>query len=111
LKTLIEALADKVDATNEPKRERCGAPDFIITKHETPIGYNETKDLDKALDLIEKDEQLERYWQGLHNLILTDYLEFRWYVWGEVRLTARLGRPDAKGKIKQIKKPKRKRRR
>ncbi len=100
LKILIEALADHVNATNEPKRERCGAPDFIITKHATPIGYVETKDLDKPLDLIEKDEQLKRYRQGLHNLILTDYLEFRWYVWGELRLTARLGRLDAKGKIK-----------
>jgi len=103
LKILIEALADQISATNEPKRERCGAPDFIITKHETPIGYVETKDLDKPLDLIEKDEQLKRYRQGLHNLILTDYLEFRWYVWGELRLTARLGRIDAKGKIRATK--------
>ncbi|HPJ97672.1 MAG TPA: N-6 DNA methylase, partial [Syntrophales bacterium] len=103
LKILIEALADQISATNEPQRERCGAPDFIVTKHETPIGYIETKDLDKPLDLIEKDEQLKRYRQGLHNLILTDYLEFRWYVWGELRLTARLSRPDAKGKIRAIK--------
>jgi predicted helicase len=103
LKTLIESLADQVEATNEPKRERCGAPDFIITKHDTPIGYIETKDLDKPLDLIEKDEQLKRYRQGLHNLILTDYLEFRWYVWGELRLTARLGRIGEKGKLKVTK--------
>jgi len=29
LKSLIEALADQMSATNEPKRERCGAPDLF----------------------------------------------------------------------------------
>ncbi|MHB8907916.1 MAG: type ISP restriction/modification enzyme [Syntrophales bacterium] len=28
LKSLIESLGENVTATNEPKRERCGAPDF-----------------------------------------------------------------------------------
>jgi hypothetical protein len=42
------------------------------------------------LNKIEKSEQLKRYLKALNNLILTDYLEFRWYINGKERLRARL---------------------
>lgn len=103
LKEFIESFSEDTEATNEPKREQCGAPDFIITKGKTPIGYIETKDVGKPLDIIERDEQLMRYRKRLGNLILTDYLEFRWYVQGEHRLTARLAKIDLNGRIKAIK--------
>jgi len=88
LKNLVESLAEGITATNEPRREACGAPDFIITRHKVPVGYIETKDVGKPLAVIEKDEQLTRYRKRLGNLILTDYMEFRWYLKGEHRLTA-----------------------
>ena len=31
-KDLIEALDNTVVATNEPTREKCGAPDYIVTR-------------------------------------------------------------------------------
>lgn len=99
LKTYLEALATGVTATNEPRRIACGAPDYIITKGEVPLGYIEAKDIGEALDKVEKSEQMARYKGSLGNLILTDYVEFRWYVQGEKRLTARLGTVGAKGKI------------
>jgi len=58
LKEFIESLFEHIEATNEPKREQCGAPDFIVTKARTPIGYIETKDIGKPLDIIEKNELL-----------------------------------------------------
>ncbi|MCX6381302.1 MAG: N-6 DNA methylase, partial [Armatimonadetes bacterium] len=91
LKTFLESLEAGIVATNEPKRIKCGAPDYILTKGQTPLGYVEAKDIGKRLDEVESDEQLKRYRNALPNLILTDYLEFRWYVGGEHRLTARLG--------------------
>ena len=91
LKALIESLATAVTATNEPSRIECGAPDFVVTKGALAIGYIEAKDVDKSLDEAERSEQLQRYLGSLTNLILTDYLEFRWYVDGERRLSARLG--------------------
>lgn len=100
LKNLIESLADGITATNEPRREACGAPDFIITRNNIPVGYIETKDIGKPLSVIENDEQLKRYRSRLGNLILTDYLEFRWYVGGEHRLTARLASEGLKGGLK-----------
>lgn len=83
LQTLIETLVKDVIATNEPKRQACGAPDYIITRKDIPVGYIEAKDLGANLDSIAKSEQLKRYRGSLNNLILTNYLEFRLYREGE----------------------------
>ncbi|HEX2911288.1 MAG TPA: type ISP restriction/modification enzyme [Chloroflexia bacterium] len=90
LKALIEALQPGLTATNEPQRIACGAPDYIITKGQAPLGYIEAKDVDVNLSRVENTPQLKRYRDSLGNLVLTDYLEFRWYYGGELRLTARL---------------------
>jgi hypothetical protein len=100
LKSFIESLADGITATNEPKRIKCGAPDYIVMRGETPLGYVEAKNIGEPLDRVERSEQMARYLESLSNLILTDYLEFRWYVRSEHRLTARLARPGAKGKLR-----------
>ena len=100
LEALVESLIPGVTATNEPKHIECGAPDFIVRKGPLTIGYIEAKDIGKSLDEAEKSEQLERYRDSLTNLILTDYLEFRWYVDGNLCVTARLGSPTKEGRIK-----------
>ena len=81
LQTLIESLAPEIRATNEPKRQSCGAPDYILTKKEIEIGYIEAKDIsDSDLDGKKKNkEQFERYKKGLPNLFFTDYLNFHLY--------------------------------
>lgn len=101
LEALIGNLSSGVTTTNEPKHIECGAPDFIVRKGALTIGYIEAKDIGKSLDETEKTEQLKRYLNSLSNLILTDYLEFRWYVDGKRCLTARLGTPSRDGKIKR----------
>src|SRR5690606_31700284 len=78
----------------------CGAPDYILTRGLIPLGHVEAKDIGVDLDKIERSEQLGRYRESLPNLVLTDYLEFRWYVSGELRLTASLPRPGKDGRIK-----------
>ena len=115
LKSLIEALGPGVTAINEPKRIACGAPDFEV-KRKGPyglltVGHIESKDVDADLGRIESDSnrktpqtreggQLARYRGALPNLLFTDYLEFRWYVRGEQRLTARLATTAPRGKLK-----------
>jgi hypothetical protein len=86
LKILIETLLPGTEASNDPKHIACGAPDFVVEKGKVPLGYVETKDIGVDLDKVEKTDQMRRYLKALHNLILTDYLEFRWYVNGERRL-------------------------
>ena len=107
LKSLLESLAKGVTATNEPKRIACGAPDFILTRRNVPLGHVETKDVGTPLAEMEKGKgpfgnQFNRYRDGLPNWILTDYLQFHWYVAGERRLTAELGTYNAKKKKIEI---------
>ncbi len=88
---LLEFLGEGVQAINEPVHTAYGAPDFIVERSGAPIGHVECKDIGADLDAVEQSEQLQRYLGALPNLILTDYLEFRWYVNGEKRDIARLG--------------------
>lgn len=82
LQDFIERTVIGIQAINEPTRQKCGAPDYIIQKKNIPVGYIEAKDIDKNLDVVEKSEQLDRYRASLDNLILTNYLEFRFFVNG-----------------------------
>ena len=102
LKELVESFEKRVTATNEPKRVKCGAPDFIVTRDDVPIGYVECKDVGESLDKVEVGEQFKRYLDALENLILTDYLQFRYYVSGKQRAEVTLARLDGKGKIKPL---------
>jgi hypothetical protein len=107
IKTLLESVAKGITATNEPKRILCGSPDFQVTRKTVPLGHVETKDIGINLDEMERGkgasgEQFIRYRDGLPNWILTDYLEFRWFVGGEKRLTARIADLGARGKIKPL---------
>ena len=93
LATLIETLGGQgVSALNEPRQVECGAPDFIVERNGVPVGHIECKDIGVHLNEVVDSEQLKRYRDGLPNLILTDYLEFRWYVEGILRESASLGR-------------------
>ena len=90
LEYFIESFAKGIDASNDPKHIACGAPDFIVEKGKVPLGYIETKDIGADLDKIEHSDQVKRYLKALNNVLLTDYLEFRWFVNGEKRRTLRL---------------------
>jgi len=83
LQQLIESIAPTVSATNEPKRQSCGAPDYILTHKDIPVGFIEAKDIgDNDLDGLKKNgnkEQFDRYKTSLNNLIFTDYLNFHLY--------------------------------
>lgn len=102
LKDLMESLESGIVATNEPKRIECGAPDYIITKGHTPVGYIEAKDVGKSLDEAESTDQIRRYRDSLSNLVLTNYLEFRWYVSGEHRITVRLANLLKENKVARL---------
>jgi predicted helicase len=98
LKILLESSAPGLTATNEPRRIACGAPDFVIGRGSVPFGYVEAKDIGVSLAEAEKSPQLKRYRESLGNLILTDYLEFRWYVGGERRMVARIADAGSAGR-------------
>jgi hypothetical protein len=101
LKALIESLAPGTTATVEPKWSDWGAPDFHVKNRAgLIIGHIEAKDVGKSLDDAERSEQLkDRYLKSVENLILTNFVEFRWYVRGREPGNARLGRFEAPAAI------------
>jgi len=77
LKGIFESIKVKrVD--HDPKARQGNKPDFIIINKDVPLLYIEAKDIGVSLDKVEKSEQMTRYF-GYTNLVLTDYLEFRFY--------------------------------
>ena len=80
---LLETILSDIRVTNEPKRQSCGAPDYILTKNEIPVGFIEAKNIgDKDLEGKSKSvnkEQFDRYKASLNNLIFTDYIDFHFY--------------------------------
>lgn len=85
LEALFNGLEEEVTALNEPKRVKCGAPDFIVQRGEIVVGHAEAKDI--GLDLrtmkdANKDQQ-KRYRKALPNLIYTNCLDWDFYRNGE----------------------------
>ena len=85
LKTLLEAHFPGWEAVNEPVRQECGAPDFVVQKNGVALGYVEAKDVTVNLDKAAESPQMERYCAALPNLILTNYVEFRHYLNGNLQ--------------------------
>jgi len=78
---LIKRIFEEINVRridHDPKAERHNKPDFIVLRNDVPILYIEAKDIGVPLDKIEKSEQMTRYF-GYTNLVLTDYVEFRFY--------------------------------
>jgi hypothetical protein len=63
---------------HDAKASQGNKPDFIVLNKDVPLLYIEAKDIGVSLDKVEKSEQMARYF-GYTNLVLTDYVEFRFY--------------------------------
>jgi predicted helicase len=77
LQRLLEGYCSGYSVTNEPKKQKFGAPDYVITKKDISIGYLEAKDLDKNLNNKAYQEQFNHYKDVLDNLIITNYICFQ----------------------------------
>ncbi len=77
LKKIFESVSNfRID--HDAKAVEGNKPDFTLFSGAVPLLYIETKDINVSLDKIEKSDQMNRYY-GYANLVLTDYLEFRFY--------------------------------
>jgi predicted helicase len=98
LQNLVEAILPGVLVTNEPTHIECGAPDYILTRHNIPVGYIEAKDLGADLNSKSYTGQFNRYRQALQNLIITNYLDFHVYKDGALVSSYKIGE-IADGKV------------
>ena len=94
LQNLLTALLPGVLVTNEPARVECGAPDYVLTRKDVPVGYIEAKDIGVDLNSKTLKEQFDRYRTGLSNLIITDYLEFHFYKEGALTAGIIIGKVE-----------------
>jgi len=83
---LVDALSDDITAINEPKRVKCGAPDFIVNLKDVAIGHIEAKDIEIDLKVMKgaNADQKKRYTAALPNLIYTNCLDWDFYRDGEL---------------------------
>jgi len=98
---LVELLETEkgVRAVNEPAQIAGNAPDIEVIRGASVIGFIETKDIGANLDVEKAGEQLTRYRDAFPNLLLTDYLEWIWFVDGAEKERVCIARM-VKGKIK-----------
>lgn len=87
-RSAFEGLFASLGATalNEPKRVKCGAPDFIVSQGEIVIGHVEAKDLHIPIRGMKDSNkaQQERYRAALPNLIYTNGLDWDFYRDGDL---------------------------
>lgn len=100
LQSLVESIiGSDYMVINEPKRQTCGAPDYIIEKNSIPIGFIEAKDIgDTDLEGKKKTgnkEQFDRYKASLNNIVFTNYLDF--YFYQESELVAQVSIAEISG--------------
>lgn len=82
LKDIFQADGKVTQINHDSTSDNGNKPDFVISKNGVPILYIEAKDIGVDLNKIENSNQMHRYF-GYGNLILTDYVEFRFYRNGE----------------------------
>ena len=94
LQSLIESLDIGINTIVEEKGNQAGIPDLTIRKDDRVVGYIEAKDIDVNITKLTKknEQQVKRYLESNigYNFILTNYLQFRWYVDGECEKIAEL---------------------
>lgn len=98
-----------VTAVNEPKRVRCGAPDFMILRDGIVTGHVEAKDLHVSVRDMKgaNESQRDRYRAALPNLIYTNGLDWDFYRDGKLKASVTVAdisegvspRPDQYGTL------------
>ena len=101
-----------VTALNEPKREKCGAPDFMISRGDIVIGHVEAKDPHIGIRGMKgsNKSQQDRYRAALPNLIYTNGLDWNFYRDGDPTASVTIAnilegvtpRPDQYDKLENL---------
>ena len=90
----------RVTVINEPGTKNGNKPDLVVKKGDHPVCYIETKDLGKDLDDSKDAHQFERYQKAFESLIITNYLEFRFFQKGILFDRISIGKKkDKEGKV------------
>ena len=102
LKHAAEHFERPVAFLSEAKKISSGRPDFTATVSGLPIGYVEAEAFGVNLDKLtgHAKDQNDRFRANLDNFLLTNHLEFRLYLGGEMTARAALPEPPEQGKLR-----------
>ncbi|MFA5948258.1 MAG: type ISP restriction/modification enzyme [Candidatus Gracilibacteria bacterium] len=78
---LVQGVFERIKVRridHDARAKEGNKPDFVVMNGDIPILYIEAKAVGVDLNKVEKSEQMTRYF-GYANLVLTDYVEFRFY--------------------------------
>jgi len=90
LEAFVKSLGPRLNIPCEPSGIPGASVDFLVRRGQQTIGHIEAKDIGKSLDEAPESKQLKRYRSRFSNLVLTDFLEFRWFIDGDLRTAARV---------------------
>lgn len=93
---LFGSLDHDITALNEPKRVKCGAPDFIFLRDGIAVGHLEAKNVDEDIHNLRgySKEQQKRYLDALPNLIYSNGLDWDFFRDGELVESITIGSLD-----------------
>ena len=77
--SIFENLQRDYKITVEKENDEIGIPDFTIMKSWCDVGIIEVKDIKENLDSIKFQEQFTRYIGSTDNVLITNFLEWRWF--------------------------------
>ena len=91
---IIRLIDKDVMVINEPRRSPHGTIDFLLMRHGLCISNIEFKDV--VVNLVNESEkdQIERYKKQAHNLMLSNYLDFVWFVDDKTTKSLSIGHID-----------------
>lgn len=93
---LLEAVAIGLRVDIQPGPVNAVVPDISLFRGATAIGHFVACEPGLSMGIAVSKGETLRYVRAIASLILTNFVEFRWYMNGEVRRTANLGFFDVK---------------
>jgi hypothetical protein len=91
LRNLLAAGFDGLTMDWSARRAQAGAPDAIIWRGSAPVVCVFVVALNTSLNTAEAEPVFRERTRGIESALLTNYLEFRWYIQGEQRASASAG--------------------
>lgn len=85
LEKLLNGSDSSLKFHSDLHRADAGAPDLIGFRGQTPVAYVTTLDFNSPPQGAENSQHVRQLRAALPNFLLTNFVEFRWYVMGELR--------------------------
>jgi hypothetical protein len=88
--SLLKSYDKELKVINDSVFVACGAPNYFITKNNVPLGFINAEDIGSDLKSNLLEDKFDRYITSLSNILITNYLEFKFYNNGELKISVQI---------------------